>query len=161
MDEAEAVSYLLSNYPEWRKVYHLFTNHWAAMTVVAADFSKDCGPDAHADRLWIGADCEGLGMVFTGNSIGDHLRSSEDDQKLKKLEKRLVELELVTTPELDVLCSSSYLNHMEEPREMAKLPVPKAPWRIIELTKYWRQNGGEGHQRQEERKQKAQPAETR
>ena len=51
----------------------------------------------------------------------DDRRTPEDDEKLK----RLVGLEFVNTPELDVLCSSSYLNYMEEPYEMAKFPTPK------------------------------------
>lgn len=46
------------------------TNHWAAMTVVAADLSKDRGLTVYADSLWVGGGCEGLGMVFAGNSMG-------------------------------------------------------------------------------------------
>lgn len=119
MDEAEAVTY--SNYPEWRKIYHVVNNHYAAMTVVADDLSKHCGLNVYADCIWVGGGCSGLGMVFTGNSIGHDLRTPEDDEKFKKLEERLVELRFVTAPKLDVLCSSSFLGHTEEPHAMARL----------------------------------------
>lgn len=43
----------------------------------------------------------GLGMVFTRNSMGDNVRTPENDQKLKKLEKKLVELKFATSPRLE------------------------------------------------------------
>jgi len=162
VDEAEAVSYLLSNHPEWRKDYHLFNNHWAAMTVVAADLSKDCGLNVHADSIWVGGGCESLGMVFTGNSMGHKVRTPEDTNKLEKLEKRLVELKFVTTPKLDVLCSSSFLDHTEEPYEMAGVPPINGLLqgsRIIELTEYWRGMGERDHRRQAKQKRNARRAE--
>lgn len=36
-----------------------------------------------------------------------NIRTPEDDGKLKKLEQKLTELKLVTTPELEILCSRS------------------------------------------------------
>jgi hypothetical protein len=90
----------------------------------------------------------GLGVVFTGVSIGDN---PEDDEKLKKLEKRLVELKFVTTPKLEVLCSCSFLPHMEEPMEKAVLPPADAAGRrgsrIVELTWYWKPGGEHDRQR--------------
>lgn len=124
------------------------------MTVVAADPSKDCGLDVYADSIWIGGGCEGLGMVFKGTSMGDNVRTPEDTEKLKKLEKRLVDLKFVTTAELDVLCSSSFLDHMEEPYEMVKLPTtydfPGS--RIVELVAYWKRGGEHDRLHQEKRK---------
>ena len=154
MDEAEAVNYLLSNHSEWRKDYHLLRNHWAAMTVVSEDLSKHCGLTVYADSIWVGGGCMGLGMVFTGVSIGDNVRTPEDDKKLKKLEERLVELKFVTTPELEVLCSCSFWPHLEEPMEMALLPPTdgKQGSRIIELTWYWRPGGEHDRRRQKKRK---------
>ena len=56
-----------------------------------------------ADRIWTGdgCGCMGLGMVFTRNSMGDNVRTPENDQKLKKLEKKLVELKFATSPRLE------------------------------------------------------------
>ena len=157
MDEPEAVNYLLSNHPEWRKHYSLFTNHWAAMTVVAEDLSKHCGLDVYADSIWIGGGFIGLGIVFKGVSMGKKVRTPEDDEKLKKLEERLVELKFVTIPKLEILCSCSFLPHLNEPMEMAMLPPTDADGkqasRIVELTRYWRP-GGE-HDRRRQRKRKA------
>ena len=153
MDEGEAIDYLLSNHPEWRGVYSILDNHWAAMTVVAADLSKDCGLDVYADSIWIGGGCEGLGMVFKGVSIGNNVRTPEDTEKLRRLEKILVELKFVTTPKLGILCSSSFLDHIEEPLEMALLPTPAdilQPSRIIEIMDRWRRVYN--HQRREKKK---------
>ena len=151
MNEPAAVDYLLGNYPEWSKTYHLFGNHWAAMTVVARDLSDACGLTIYADRIWTGGGCIGLGMVFMGISMGDNLRTPEDDRKLKELEKKLAELKLVTTPTLEILCSCSYRPHLEEPSRMRTLP-PAKPFgegEITQLTKYWR----EEHKRQGRSKQ--------
>jgi len=60
----------IPNHPEWRKHYNLFTNHWAAVTVVAEDLSKHCDLDVYADSIWIGGGTMGLGMVFKGVSMG-------------------------------------------------------------------------------------------
>lgn len=79
MNEPAAINYLLKNYPEWSKVYHLYKNHWAAMTIVARDLSDDCGLPVYADRIWVGGGCIGLGMVFMGNFMGDDDRTPEDD----------------------------------------------------------------------------------
>ena len=54
--------------------------------------------------------------------MGDNVRTPEDDEKLQKLEKRLVELKFVTTSKLEVFCSCSFLPHVEEPMEKAMLP---------------------------------------
>ena len=54
--------------------------------------------------------------------MGDNVRTPEDDEKLKKLEKRLVELKFITTTKLEVFCSCSFLPHMEELMEKAMLP---------------------------------------
>ena len=80
----------------------------------------------------------------------------EDDEKLKKLEERLVELKFVTTPKLEILCSHSFLPHLNEPMEMAMLPGPtgeRQATRIVGLTRYWRPGGK--HDRQRQRKRKA------
>jgi len=156
VNEVEAVNYLLSNYHEWRKHYSLFTNHWAAMTVVAGDLSKHCDLNVYADSIWIGGGFMGLGMVFKGVSMGEKARTPEDDEKLKKLEERLVELKFVTTPKLEILCSHSFLPHLNEPMEMAMLPGPtgeRQATRIVGLTRYWRPGGK--HDRQRQRKRKA------
>jgi len=141
VNEPAAVDYLLSNYPKWSEVYHLYSNHWAAMTVVARDLSNDCGLTVYVDRIWTGGGCIGLGMVFMGISMGNNLRTPEDDRKLKKLEQRLAELKFVTAPKLEILCSASFRPHLEEPSRMSMLPVPKpfgAP-EIFRLAKYWRE----------------------
>jgi len=152
VDEYKAVNYLLSNYPEWRKVYNFVVNHWAAMTVVAADLSKYCGLTVYADSIWVGRGDMGLGMVFLGADMGREVRTPEDDEKLKKLEEKLVELKLVTTPELEVLCSCSFPPHFEEPYEMDRVPSPEPRngSRILGLTAYWRPGGG--HDRKMKRK---------
>jgi len=108
VNEPAAVDYLLSNYPEWSKVYDLYGNHWAAMTVVARDLSDTCGLTIYADCIWTGGGCIGLGMVFMGISMGNNLRTPEDDQKLKKLEQKLAELKLMTPPKLEILCFCSF-----------------------------------------------------
>ena len=154
MDEPEAVNYLLSNYPEWRKVYHPFDNHWAAMTIIAVDLSKDCGLDVYADSIWVGSGHLGLGMVFTGNSMGENVRTPEDDEKLKKLEKKLVELKLVETPKLEVLCSSTYPPHLNEPMRMVLLPHDgRGPGDgIMAAFAYWRPGGEYDRRQRKERK---------
>jgi len=63
------------------------------MTVVARNLSNACGLAIYADRTWTGGGCIGLGMVFMGISMGDNLRTPEDDQKLKKIEQTLAELD--------------------------------------------------------------------
>jgi hypothetical protein len=104
----------------------------------------------------------GLGVVFTGVSIGDN---PEDDEKLKKLEKRLVELKFVTTPKLEVLCSCSFLPHMEEPVEKAVLPPADAAGRrgsrIVELTWYWKPGGEHDRQRRNRRNAQREEAKMR
>ena len=125
------------------------------MTVVAADLSRDCGLDVYADSIWIGYGCIGLGMVFKGNSIGENVRTPEDDEKLKKLEERLVELEFITTPELQVLCSCSFLPHLEEPTVMAMRAAPDDGRNgILEVADYWGPGGGYDRQRRKERKER-------
>jgi hypothetical protein len=84
--EPVAVDYLLRNYPEWSKVYHLFNNHWAAtVNVVAQDLSNFCGLTVYADRIWTGGGCIGLWMVFMGNYMAPDIHTPEDDEE-KKLE---------------------------------------------------------------------------
>ena len=139
MYEPAAVDYLLANYPEWTKIYSLYDNHWAAMTIVARDLSDACGLAVLADRIWTGGGCIGLGMVFKGQLLSDKWRTPEDDVKLKKLEQKLVELKLVTTPSLELLCSCSYRPHLEEPLHMHMLPAAK-PFGAEKnacLIKYW------------------------
>jgi len=48
-------------------------------------------------------------MVFMG--VND-VRSFEEHEKLKKLEEKLVELKLVTTPRLESISSASVLAHL-------------------------------------------------
>jgi len=93
------------------------------------------------DRIWTGGGCMGLGMVFLGASMGDNVRTPEDDQKLKKLEQKLVELKFVTAPKLQVLCSSTCRPHLEEPFHM-NVKTPPGPFgggEIFRLAKYWRE----------------------
>ena len=125
------------------------------MTVVAEDLSKDCGLAVYADNIWIGGRTMGLGMVFKGDSMGGNVRTPEDDEKLKRLEERLVDLKFVTTPKLEILCSRSFLPHLEEPIEM----VFRTPHlfdyeeeRIMEIKRYWRPGGEHDLQRQKEQK---------
>lgn len=54
------------------------------MTVVTEDLSKDCGFNVYPDSIWIGGGRMGLGMVFMGVSMGNKIRTPEDDEKLKK-----------------------------------------------------------------------------
>ena len=120
------------------------------MTVVAADLSKHCDLTVYADKIWVGGGCVGLGMVFMGVNMGDDVRTPEDDEKLKKLEEKLVELKLMTPPKLEILCSSSYPPHTEEPFEMTMLPPPEGPeWKISRLAKYWRSTGHDKKVRRE------------
>ena len=97
------------------------------MTVVARDLSDLCGLTVYADRIWVGSGCFGLGMVFTGVSMGDHVRTPEDSAKLRILEHHLVDLKLVATPEpeLEILYSSTYPPNLEEPLSMKVLPPPE------------------------------------
>jgi hypothetical protein len=53
VDEAEVISYHLSNHHGWRKDYRMFGNHWEAMTVVVKDLFEDCGLDVYPDRVWV------------------------------------------------------------------------------------------------------------
>jgi len=92
------------------------------MTVVADNLSKHCSLNVYADSIWVGGGYMGLGMVFKGVSMGDNICNPEDDEKLKKLEERLMELNFVTTLELEILCSCSFLPHLEELLEMNMLP---------------------------------------
>ena len=149
VDQAKAVNYLISNHPEWKEHYHLFGNHWAAMTVVAADLSEHCGLTVCADRIWVGGGCVGLGMVFTGVNMGDDVRTPDDDKRLKKLEKKLAKLKLATPPKLEIICSASFPAHLEEPFKMNLLPPPDDR-EINRLTKLARDLRSTGGQRQEE-----------
>ena len=113
------------------------------MTVVARDLSDACDLTIYPDRIWTGGGCIGLGVVFMGNSMGENLRTPEDDQKLKKLEQKLAELKFMISPMLEneMLRSSSFRPHLEEPSRMSKLP-PAKPFgagEIFRLTKYWRE----------------------
>ena len=97
------------------------------MAVIARDLSDVCGLPVYADRIWVGGGCLGLGMVFMRNSMGATVRTPEDDRKLKNLEQRLAELNLVlSTPELEILCSSTYRPHLEEPFRMTILDPPES-----------------------------------
>ena len=73
------------------------------MTVVARDLSDACGLTIHADRIWTGGGCIGLGVVFMGNSMGENLRAPENDQKLKKLEQKLAEPKFMISPKLEMV----------------------------------------------------------
>jgi len=73
------------------------------MAIVAADLSRYCDLTVYADSIWVSGVCLGLGMVFMGANTGRDVRTPEDDEKLKKLEEKLVELKFVTTPKLEVL----------------------------------------------------------
>jgi len=121
------------------------------MTIIARDLSNACGLAIYADRIWTGSGCIGLGLVFMGISMGDNLRTPEDDQKLKKLEQALAELKLMTTTKLEILCSSSFRRHLEEPLHRHLLPTPKpiGAEEIFRLTEYWR----EEHKRRGQSKQ--------
>jgi len=126
------------------------------MTVVAGDLSKHCDLSVYADSIWLGGGTIGLGVVFEGVSMGGKVRTPEDNEKLEKLEERLVELKFVTTPKLEILCPHSFLPHLNEPMEMAMLSGPadeQQTSRIVGLTRYWRP-GGE-HDRRRQRKRKA------
>ena len=138
--ELAAVRYLLPEYPKWRPAYNPFGNHWAAMTVVAKDLSKACGLVVFADRIWAGGGWIGLGIVFMGNSMGVENRTPEADWKLRRLEQKLKELELVSTSKLEILCSGSYRHHFNEPFHIGLLPPPKtfSTKDMVELVKYWR-----------------------
>jgi len=110
------------------------------MTVVAKDLSNACGLTVFADRIWAGGGWIGLGMVFMGDSMRPDNRTLEDDQKLGMLEEKLVELNLVSTPKLEILCSNSYLHHFNEPSHIGSRPPPKSfsPEEIVELVQHWR-----------------------
>lgn len=86
-----------------------------------------CGLTVYADKIWAGSGCFGLGMVFTGVSMGNRVRTSEDSKKLRILEQKLVDLKLVATPEpkLEILCSSTYPPNQEEPFNMKVFPPPE------------------------------------
>ena len=120
------------------------------MTVVAADLSKHCGLTVCADSIWVGSGRVGLGMVFTGVNMGNDVHTPDDDKRLKKLEERLVELKLVTTPKLEILCSASFLAHLEEPLQMNLLPPPPND-EISRLIQYTRDLMPRRGQRQEKR----------
>jgi hypothetical protein len=51
-----------------------------------------------------------------------------------------MELRLVATPVLEVLCSCSYRLHLEEPLHMQLRPLPGffGAGEMIQLTEYWR-----------------------
>ena len=121
------------------------------MTVVAAELSKHCGLTVYADSIWVGHGEMGVGMVFLGADMGRKVRTPEADEKLKKLEEKLVELKLATAPKFEVLCSCSFPPHFEEPYEMDRVPSPEPRdgMRILELTEYWRP--GRGHDRKMKR----------
>ena len=84
-------------------------------------------------------------------------RTPEDGEKLKKLEQKLAELELVTNPKLEALCSRSCRPHFEEPVHMQLLPAPEdfGGDEIIRLAKYWTKE----HKRQRQSKRKVQQRE--
>jgi len=71
--------------------------------------------------------------------MGDDNRTPEDDEKLKKLEQKLEELKLVTTPEFEIPCSSTYRPHLEESLRMMVLPapVPFGAEEILRVVEYW------------------------
>jgi len=66
-------------------------------------------------------------MVFMGTSMRDNIRTPEGDKKLKKLEQKLMDLRLVTTPELGVLCSCTYRPHLERPFRVSILLPQSGP----------------------------------
>ena len=102
MDEPAAVDYLLRKHPEWRSTYTLFGNHWVAMGVVARDLSETCGLPIFADQIWVGGGSIALGLVFMGIFMGVDNRTPEELKGLKGLEGPLVDLKLVSTPELKI-----------------------------------------------------------
>lgn len=65
--------------------------------------------------------------MFTGVWMGDNIRTPEHDEKLKKPEDRLAGLKFVTTLKLGVLCSCSFLPHLEEPLGKG-MPPPPPRW---------------------------------
>jgi hypothetical protein len=105
---AEVVNYLHSTYPEWKRDYDPSTNHREAVATVAEDLSKDCGLDIYAESIWIAGGCVSLGMVFAGFSMGDDVRTPEDDEKLDKLERRLLELRFSASPKLQTLAIARF-----------------------------------------------------
>ena len=140
MDEPAAVDYLLRKHPEWRSTYTLFGNHWAAMSVVAQDLSDACGLPIFAGRIWVGGGSTALGLVLMGTFMGVKNRTPEDDQRLKDLEQNLVTPKLVSTPELEVLCSATFPPHLNEPLHISLRPAPKnfSPGEILRSIKYWK-----------------------
>ena len=49
------------------------------MTVVAEELSEYCDLTVHADGIWIGGGSLGLGIVFTGVSMGGKVLTLEDN----------------------------------------------------------------------------------
>ena len=132
MDEPEAASYLVSDYPEWRK-------DWIATTVAAAG-----GP---LQRLWprrLRRRCPGWWWMH-GSRYGVHGRLCGDNvHNPKKLEEILVELKFVAAPKLETHCSCSFLPHLEGQIEMTAFlsTDERQGSSIAEATEYWRLRGG-------------------
>ena len=103
----------------------------------------------YADRIWVGGGSIALGLVFMGTFMGVKNRTPEDDQRLKDLEQNLVTPKLVSTPELEVLCSGTFRPHLNEPLHIGLLPAPKnfSPGEILKSIKYWKRQS-----RREERR---------
>ena len=83
--QAEAVNYLLSNYPKTIS---------SVRKPLGRHDRRRCGSlrtHCCADSIRVGGGCVGLGMVFMSVNMGN-------DERLKKLEEKPVELEFVTTP---------------------------------------------------------------
>ena len=49
------------------------------MTVVTEELSEYCDLTVRADGIWVGGGSLGLGIVFTGVSMGGKVRTLEDD----------------------------------------------------------------------------------
>jgi len=80
--------------PRARKHYHLLNNHWAAMTVVGVDISKDCDLNVYANRN-LGRRCSvWCSLASRSGTMSGPLKTT----KMNKLEKGSVEFKLVTTP---------------------------------------------------------------
>ena len=122
VNELAMVGYLLVT--ERSKTQHLFRNYWDAITIAAQNLPSVCGHTVCASRIWT---CRS-NMAFIGTSMGDNIRTLEDDKKPKNLEQKLTDLKLVATPELEVLCSCTYRFRLEEPFDMGVLPPPEWPF---------------------------------
>ena len=90
-------------------------------------------------------------MVFMGDSMGADNRTPEDDQKLGMLEEKLVELKLVSTPKLEILCSNSYLHRFNEPSHIGSRPPPRS-LSAQKKSSSWSNTGGVRNKQEERRK---------